>query len=101
MKKLREDRRGNALVFAVLFMFSAIVVYFIVAYIVAPPLLESIIDVTQTYVDTEGGHSTGWMNTMMGNLRFWGVAVGFILLAVVIYPILIAIRRRWETQYYR
>lgn len=99
MKKLVEDNRGNMLVFGVLFMFCVIVVYFILSYIVAPPLLESIIDVTKTYVDTEGGHSTGWMNTMMGNLRFWGVAVGFILLAVVIYPILLAIRRRWETQY--
>lgn len=100
MKNMLEDNRGNVLVFAVLFMLGVIVVYYTLSHI-APLLLEPIIAVTQVYVDTEGGNSVGWMNIMLGNLRFWTVAVGFILFAVVVYPILIAIRRRWETQYYR
>ena len=97
--KMLDDNRGSAAVFAVLFALFAITVYFIYAYIVAPPLFETIIDVTQTYVDKEGGNSIGWMNIMMGNLRFWAIAVGFIVFALMLYPIILMLRRRWETFY--
>ena len=105
MKKLIEDRNGQAsgtlLIFSALFFICVIAVYYVYANIVAPPLLESMISMTQNFVDTEGGNSVGWMNIMLGNLRFWPVAVAFILLATAAYVIIGVVRRRHETFYNR
>lgn len=102
MKKFIEDRSGQVsgtlIVVSALFFILVILVYYIYTNI-APLMLDPIISVTQTYVDAEGGHSVGWMSIMLNNLRFWPVAVAFILLAVAAYVIIGVVRRRHETFY--
>lgn len=102
MKKFIEDRSGQVsgtlIVVSALFFILVILVYYIYTNI-APLMLDPIISVTQTYVDAEGGNSVGWMSIMLSNLRFWPVAVAFILLAVAAYVIIGVVRRRHETFY--
>ena len=99
-KGILEDRRGNISV-AIILLIGGIVMAFIVLTTLGPVLSIVVHSVDDFREDNPTENFNSWYNTMYGHIRLVSVSTFMILTALVIYVFINAIRRQWETQYFK
>ena len=99
-KGILEDKKGNIMV-SIILLIGGIVMAFIVLTTLGPVLSVVVHSVDEVREENPTENFNSWYNTMLGHIRLVNVSVFMTLTALVIYVFINAIRRQWETHYFR
>lgn len=100
-KGILENRNGNTVAIAIIMLIGVIVLYFI-ALTTLGPALSAIVHVTEDFKEANPSDNfDNWYDIMHGHLHWISTSTFMILLALVIYVFISAIRKQWETKIYK